>query len=194
MIVIGQSIFVTISCYNCRKSFPIWIYTNYRIDICERKSFNAFLLINTSGDLKSVGEERLFWQVFFFHYQLIWFGGQFCHQIVSASSRSQLRRIELWFSLPSSALITTELTNDSNIIQMLHWCIIYLQLLIKKERCWVKTLIAPLLIFHFFLTAQNQWYYCHICWCGRDFFSAKKTTQVINQIVNITKGNSKKIK
>ncbi|PNY04544.1 FAM91A1-like protein [Trifolium pratense] len=43
---------------------------------------------------------------------LIWFGGQFWHQVVPAPSRSQLRGIESRSSLPSPAPITTRPTND----------------------------------------------------------------------------------
>jgi hypothetical protein len=39
-------------------------------------------------------------------------GGQFWYQVVPAPSRSQLQGIEPWTSLPNSAPITTELTDD----------------------------------------------------------------------------------
>jgi hypothetical protein len=54
----------------------------------------------------------IFYFFFAFTISLIWFGGQFWHQVVSALSRSQLRRIEPWSSRPSSISITTKLTND----------------------------------------------------------------------------------
>jgi hypothetical protein len=50
---------------------------------------------------------------FGFHhlFNLVW-GGQFWYQVVPAPSRSQLQGIEPWNSLPNSAPITTELTDD----------------------------------------------------------------------------------
>ena len=55
--------------------------------------------------------------IFFFFFlvyttSLVWFGGQFWHQVVPAPSRSQLRGIELWSSLLNSTSITIEPTND----------------------------------------------------------------------------------
>jgi hypothetical protein len=49
---------------------------------------------------------------FVFIIYLIWFVGQFWHQVVPGLSRSQLREIKLWSSLPNSTPITTEPTND----------------------------------------------------------------------------------
>jgi hypothetical protein len=60
---------------------------------------------------KNVWDSR---SIFFlvFTTNLIWFEGQFWHQVVPAPFRSQLRGIEPWSSLPSSTSITTEQTND----------------------------------------------------------------------------------